>query len=261
MSGLDKLPSLSKGAVLDGFCTKCGNKGLLNEKCPVCGRIRKSNSNVQDNPISSLGIEIQADRKNKIIPTYYQNKVWDINIVKDDHRSKFDVDATFRGVLSTMQKVHDSFSKGLLPTKSLIIIAPQRMSKVTWAYSCMNQAYQHGLTVAPLLDSLEFKRLSVLSAENPKYKFNGVTDYDNYINADVLFLTIVKNEYCTEAFSVIIDLLDKRSRRGVPTFIISRFPIEVLSQRDYTNSFQDIVDYTGNNNDLKYPVIKKCRRE
>lgn len=259
MSKLDNLGTLKENKIIEGFCTVCGNRGLLNEECPSCGKIRKPNA--EKSPQTSLGIEIQNDRKNRIIPLYYQSKIWDINQVKMDHSSRYEIDARFRNVIETMNKVHSIFERGNLPDKSLLLIAPQRTSKVTWAYSCMNQAYQHGYTVAPLLDTLEFKRLSVLSAENPKYKFNNVVDYDSYINSDVLFITVVKNEYCTEAFSVLIDILDKRSRKGVPTFIISRFPIDVISDRDYTKSFQDLVDYTGNNNDLKYPVIKECRRE
>ena len=58
---------------------------------------------------------------------------------------------------------------------------------------------------------------------------------------------------------IIEDLLDKRSRKGLPTFFVSRYSLETMSKRDWGRSFDAIkssaLDVNEVDNPLKYPVV------
>ncbi len=54
------------------------------------------------------------------------------------------------------------------------------------------------LKVAPLLDNLEVKRLLVLAAEAPAEIVLGIP-YEEYVNADVVFITITKKQHIVTA--------------------------------------------------------------
>ena len=115
----------------------------------------------------------------------------------------------------------------------------------------------HGFIVAPLLDSLEVKRLLVLAAERPQEIVLGIP-YEEYVNADVVFITITKTTYRNSAYQIIQEMLDKRSRKGLPTFFLSRYNMATLSAWDSSKSFDYVKDYNNTENSLKYPAIINC---
>lgn len=67
--------------------------------------------------------------------------------------------------LDQLEKINNIFVEKLLPQKSAFIIAPAGYSKMTFAYSCMQRALDAGFSVAPLLDTVELKRVLVLASE------------------------------------------------------------------------------------------------
>ena len=73
--------------------------------------------------------------------------------------------------------------------------------------------------------------------------------------ADVCFITVTKTEYRYDSYSTILEIIDRRARKGLATFIISRFDLKQLARRDYNKQFLAIRDYNGRDNDLKYPAI------
>ena len=73
--------------------------------------------------------------------------------------------------------------------------------------------------------------------------------------ADVCFITVTKTEYRYDSYSTILEIIDRRSRKGLSTFVISRFDLKQLARRDYDKHFLAIRDYNGHDNDLKFPVI------
>lgn len=91
--------------------------------------------------------------------------------------------------MDQLEKINNIFVEKLLPQKSAFIIAPAGYSKMTFAYSCMQRALDAGFSVAPLLDTVELKRVLVLASENVHYKIDGRISYDDYIMADICFVT------------------------------------------------------------------------
>ena len=222
----------------------------MDKVCPECGMKPKKSSIIQ---VKEKAAAIIDTAKNVQVPSCYLGVTWDIDRLKRSRADSLN-DITFLKYCEQLDKIHTIFAIGKLPTRSVIVVAPPQHSKVIWAYSCMQMAIRAGLTVAPILDTLEVKRLVVLAAERPKQVYLGIS-FEDYLNADVLFITVTKTAYREEAYAVIEDMLDKRTRRGLPTFFISRYNLETLSKRDYSGNFDLIRDIHGTENDLKYPTI------
>lgn len=240
---------------MSDYCFTCGGKydeRFVDKPCPECNRQYKKSSAVVMEVKPST--EFLNTLKDLAIPDFYQNKVWNKERLKKDNQDIIG-DKSFERYVQQLDRIHSIFVDGRLPNKSAIIIAPPRMSKVTWAYSCMQQAVKHNYSVAWLLDTVELKRLLVLAGENPRYKLYDRVDYDSYLMSDVCFITVTKTEYRADSYSTILEIIDRRARKGLSTFIISRFDLKQLSRRDYDKHFTAIKDFNGHDNDLKYPVI------
>lgn len=232
------------------FCTACGNLGFPDRACPVCKRepTRKSmNFEFQDN--SEFVEKIDAFG----VPPMYRGILWNAEVLLN---SKPDLakNPAFLRFVKTLERVNSVFDRGVLTSQSAIIIAPAGFSKMTFAYSCIQRALDKGFTVAPLLDTVELKRLIFLASENPKYKLYNKIDYDSYVTSDVCFITVAKTQQHAWAYEVIQEILDLRARKGLGTFIISRFDLSEISKSDYSNSF-DALAVQGAHDDFKYPAI------
>lgn len=239
-------------------CVQCGGQydsRYVDIPCPLCGRQYKASPTINN---IKLNTEVIEKAKGIDIPSQYQGHYWNVDrLIKEYHNLQGDLN--FKRYYTQLQKVHEIFEKGLLPSKSMLAVAPPRMSKVTWAYSCMQQALAHNYSVNPLLDTVEVSRLIKLAGENVKYKLYDKISYDDFMMADVCFITVSKTESRFNAFSTILEVLDNRSRKGLATFIISRFDIAQLSRFDYLGHFKAIEDPNGRDNDLKYPVLVQFR--
>lgn len=239
----------------DGYCFVCGNNGFTDKECPGCGRAPV---------LQSMNFEFQEETQEFVkkidsfgIPDVYRGVSWDAEILKNSKQSLLK-DYNFIHFVEQLQKINKVFCSGLLSRKSAIIIAPAGFSKMIFAYSCMQRALDNNFTVAPLLDTNELKRLMFLGAENPKYKLYDRIDYDSYLLSDVMFITVTKLKQHEWAYEVVQEILDKRTRLGLGTFIISRFDLAEISKRDYANSFDALADTTSTDT-YKYPAVISYR--
>lgn len=227
-------------------CIECGGHGFKDKPCPLCGREARNKTFKLEQSV------IVESAKTLDIPNSYRGVCWHKDILINSHL-EFKNDLTFIKFSNQLEKIHNMFADGKIINKSAIIIAPPQFSKVTFSYSCMQHALANGMSVAPLFDSQEVKRLITLAAEKPIKNY--LMDYDEYINKDVCFITITKTSYREEAYQIIQEILDKRSRRNLPTFFISRYSLETMSKRDWNASFKYIKDYNNTENSIKYPAI------
>lgn len=224
-----------------GSCGRCGGMNTTSQKCPECGRspFKVERSTIADIPFDA-------------IPKYYRNKKWDKSVFWKFHdRDKNDKSiSTF---VNQSDKVHKIFEGGELPQKSAIFTAPAGFGKMTWCYSCMQLALKFGYSVAPILDTADLKRFLILSSE----KVFNVQDlsYDDYLNSDIIFVTVTKTEQRKNSASILVELLDKRARLGKPTIIVSRYSIYELSYWDKSNDFLQIKSEFGDGDPLKVPAI------
>lgn len=227
------------------FCRRCGGSGTY-EGCPVCGKIKDQTE--KQIVLTETVVESQ------LIPKEYLGVEWDIQKLIHNHQELVE-DEHFKRYSSQLKKIHEIFSRGEVPNKSAIILANRGMSKITFAYSCMQLALQYGHKVCRLIDNTQLKRINVLSSDNPNsWILRELPSIEEIETSDVLFLTIDKDNYGT-ALRTIESIMEKRARYEKSTFIISRYSLDKMSQFEKKNSYYSLMDYTGLNNPRKYPVI------
>lgn len=243
-------------------CFTCGGKGFLDKTCPECGR-EPTNESINLDKIENVG-EFVKNVNGTMIPSKYHGVFWRKETLEIDNSAKL---AKYNGIdyddrlfiryADQLEKINTIFAENRIPHKSAIIIAPAGYSKITFAYSCMQRALNAGFSVAPLLDTGELKRVLILASENPRYKVNNCLSYDDYIMSDVLFVTVTKLYTHNEAYQTIQELIDRRSRKGLSTFVLSRFSLEEMSRTDRSQSFNAIKKVSTD--DFKYPAIIQYR--
>lgn len=243
-------------------CFSCGNRGPKEGVCPECGREAKKLNLAQMTPQQLQKVMVKMSDSH--IPGDYIERWWSSEMFRkykgldaDWKDSQGRKDLALEKYVRSLDALHEQFVQGMFPAQSVFIIAPATYSKVTFAYSCMQHAIVKGFTVAPILDTIDLNRLLVLAGENPKYKWNKKLDYEDYINAEVCFVTVTKTPYAQGAALVIDELLSRRSRLGLSTFILSRFDPYDLSRWDKTGNFRRMSRATLNDNPKKYPAIIK----
>lgn len=232
------------------ICEVCGDYGMPNG-CPKCGK--------DDAPSIDLN-EFKKPEKFitrcefKLIPHEYIGIKWDKSYLLVDHED-LEKNVSFLRFVEQCEKFHDIFANGQLVNKSIYFYAPPGFGKDVLAFSCMQFAEKCGRTVAPFLDTTDVKRLLILGAENPKYKVLGRIDYDSYLSSEVLFVTVTKTTYLKEAYTTLIELLSKRSRLGLPTYILSEYGVGDLTKDAVGYSKNKFLNASVNVNELKYPAI------
>ena len=229
-------------------CLRCGGEGLPGG-CPKCGLDSEKITASTDIEKS----EIVKKARWSMVPQEYIGTVWSKQMLIDNH-PEFSTNLNFTNYANLLDKLHSRFVSGLVPQVSAYICAKGKMSKLTWAYSCMQFAIKTGLTVAPLLDTIELKRLMTLAGDNPDFKLYGRVRYDSYVTSDVCFITVTKLEKFREAFAVINELIARRSRLGLPTFVISRYSLKQISEDCSDRDIDSILDATSRNG-KKFPIV------
>lgn len=229
-------------------CIECGGVGKING-CAKCGKDSKK-LNIEESKKETFITKARYSS----VPDQYIGKVWS-KMVLTDNNPKRSSDFTFVRFCDSLEKLHNKFMDGEFYNKSVFISAPSKMSKSILAYSCMQFALRSGLTVAPILDTLEVKRLLVSSSFNDKFKINKFITYDDYITRDIVFIMVTKTDYYTDAFTTILDLLSRRSRMGLPTFILSKFTMKDISQDSVDKEIKQLTEVFSGEDPLKYPVI------
>lgn len=220
-------------------CHQCDGKGLPGG-CPRCGLTPRS---VTMSKVASAHIATD------LIPTTYQCKSWAPPELDDKaplQCKQFD---------ESLQKVHDVFLKGELPTFSMFIAAPSKYGKMQFAYSCLQAAIAHGFSVAPLMISSDWRRIYRVSQTNPMYKLFGKYRWDDLITKDVVFLSVDDSDDRFDVIGLLKTLYDTRAMQGLPTFIISDYMITELVPRFNASDYNKIYNPDPGRDYLRYPVI------
>lgn len=234
------------------ICFECGGYGKEGDGCPKCGK--KSRNSLDVVQMKNPKAFIKKCQWN-LIPEEYIGVEWDKHCLLVYHE-KYEHDVNFKRFLEQCEKFQSIFKNGKLVNKSVLFYAPPSFGKDFLAFSCMQLASNAGLKVAPFLDTADVKRLLILSAERPDYKVLGRIDYDEYITSDVVFVSVTKTRYVAEAYETLLELLSKRSRLGLPTYILSEYSLEDLSNSN-PNKFNrnKFINVSIHVNELKYPAV------
>lgn len=235
----------------DGYCYVCANKGFADKVCPSCGREPKKLSIISEESSQFL------EKITKFgVPGVYRGNAWNADKLRNYFPSEAN-NPIFNKYVERLERINQIFVKGLLTEFSAIIIAPAGYSKMTFAYSCMQRALDNDYTVAPFLDTVELKMFLSIIGDNPYYKLFGKISYEEYILSDVCFVTVTKLPSREWAYNSIQELLDRRTRKGLSTFIISRYNLSEISRKDASNEFS-AMERVFSNDYCKYPTIIRC---
>ena len=233
------------------ICFKCGDYGIEGG-CPKCGKDTNNMINLE----AMTEVNAFADKCDESdIPHKFIGNLWNKSLVEID-QEQYASNPSFKRFLSNCEKLHDSFMNGNPISTSLYLFSPPRFGKEYLVYSCMQLALNAGLKIAPYLDTIELKRLLILGGQNPNYKLYGKINYDDYMMADVVFVRVTNTSYVKDAYSILLELISRRSRLNRPTYIISELTLKELTKESnhfIANSWSD-VSAVGLNK-LKYPAV------
>jgi hypothetical protein len=206
-------------------CTRCGGFGE-DLGCPECG---KKTDELYFSDVAEERKFISLS-ENIVIPAEFNFMTWNKDMLISS-KSFLDCDTGFLNYANGLDKLHQMFVDGKLSAKSCIIVSPVNFSKTIFGYSCMQFGLRHKLSVAPMLDTLEVRRLMMLCAVNEKYRLYNRIDYDRYMTSVVCFIKVTYTEEKNFSSATIRELMDRRARIGLPTYVLSECPVEQLSSK------------------------------
>lgn len=231
------------------ICRTCEDKGLIGG-CPVCHKVFNS--------VKLKKVEVTTETlDSKSIPKDYLGVVWDKEKLIANHQMYIE-NTQFKFLINQLDRMTEIFKRGEIPNQSVIIIAPRSMSKVTFAFSCMQLAISNGYSVCPLLDNTQIKRINRLSSDNPtSWCLKNYPTIEEVLTADVLFMTVDNDNYAT-ALRTIESIMEKRSRLDKATFVLTRYSLDKMSQFEKHDEYETLMDRTRSFNNKKYPIIINC---
>lgn len=235
------------------ICMNCRGKGLPGG-CPECGK----DTLTAAEKVAEISVEVL---NNLAIPQQYRSVEWDIEKIKATHSEEVD-NKDFKKYYAMLTKCIDGLKSGKLPEKSVLIVAGRGYAKRTFAYCCMKEAIKHGFTTCNLIDTTEYRRLNILSAERPFIK--QVSDSPNSVeelhNCDILFVSVDYLSYMN-SLKVIEAICDKRSRKGKPTIILSRYTPSEMATFGYDRDPMSFINRGYDSDSCKYPYLIWYRGE
>lgn len=218
-------------------CHMCNDQGKEGG-CPRCGMF----------PRQALALKtVSSVQSTEIVPVTYQGKLWS--------KPEGVTELSFQEFDNTLEKVHNFFLSGRLPTFSMFIAAPAKYGKVAYGFSCMQTAAAQGYSVAPMMSTSEWRRLYKTSQVNPFFKMYEKYTWDTLIRVEVVFITVDHGDERYDDIILLKDILDTRGRMGLPTFILSDFKLTELTPRWKSEAYSLIYNLDKKCDRYRYPIV------
>lgn len=242
MKGLGEDEQMSK---YNFKCVLCRDKGR-EEGCPSCGEVTKITSHIKFRDVTL----VEMGRMH--IPQHYIGNVWDSLILKEDYR-EYCNEIDFTNYTNQLDKVYKHLVNGGTIPNSAVITSPMGYGKTTWAYNCIIELLKNGFKVPPIISTSQLKTMQTKAYERPTWhnKWNDYS-YSEYVEADVLFITVTKGPEYVYATRLLIDIVDTRSRISKPTVILSDWSIGSLINTDKTGMLLTMLRGGTNVDPYKY---------
>ena len=228
-------------------CMYCRDEG-----CDKCKTEEELN---QLNNLKTTRI-IQTKGKN-IIPNNYVGVDWDKDILNTDY-GIYRNDIYYEAYVDLMDKYITRLRQGEFTNKSIMLSSPKRMSKTIWAYNVLSEYLKKGKKVFPIINTEELKYYlnKILTTQNKDY-IKSLGTYDDFLEADILIVSVVIGYKRHYAYEIIEEVLSLRSRFEKPTIILSEYSKEDLGYYNTSGSFERLFESTsGTKDELKYPIYR-----
>lgn len=207
-------------------CRVClDGESIMDDVCPNCGRKVEDQRNTEE------------WKSSMYIPKYYRARTFN----KGTLMGELSGSERANKYVDRLDQLFTDIKKGVLD-KSYFIIAPPSSGKTVLAYSIISALHgTYGMDIPPILDMEQFK------IENRRVALDS---NDHILNKNYLVLKAKAIDY-RFVMQTLDYVLDYRSRKDLPTLIISDKQINDLSEDNI------IVEHTyiSGENKLRYPVV------
>lgn len=221
-------------------CPSCGGKPLKGQTCEVCGA---GESLTKLAFIEDITEEVRSEL---FIPEKYKKITFDSSKLLMD-KKELEKKEDFQQYVKILDAILSHINVGKLELSSLYIHAPSGFGKETFAYTAIQLALLNNLTVFPYLDLSEVQRLisayETGNMRDPVIKDIGFSDIDLY-TSDLCILKVPHNNMLN-SYKVMLQVIDRRARRGLPTIIMSRYNFKYFTSLDKFKEVEGIVSYNN----------------
>ena len=165
---------------IDFGCIKCGDTGLMAD-----GKECTENSCMSRRRGNSL-IENQSGRYPFRVPDYYKDKVWDINLERDDSRVDKRHKAEYNAICLALDRILDRAKSNTLLKERILITENRYLDLKKWAYTVLKISYDKGITVYPLaiLENIDIEKVTdrqLMIINTTRYNFKDNMDKLDHI--------------------------------------------------------------------------------
>lgn len=233
-------------------CYTCRDKGTK-EGCVKCGTVSAL-------PEDKLKDTLTAEEYSKLyIPEYYKGKLYNPATLHESYPS-LATNEKFKHYTSQLGKLVQFYKEGKVPPKSIIINSSVGMAKQVLAYTCMQLAHQHGMTIFPLMDTMQLRRLLYKNTHNMYTRDHTTPDdfqftLEELITADVVFMSVEHEFSRGNAHETIVQVMDMRARYNKPTVVLTEYSINDISRTDFNKRFNKRFNRTGREDPYRYPIL------
>ena len=200
-------------------CEYCYDRGVRVEKgkamkCEHClGVPKEAVEELSDADVSVRLLELN-------IPEYYRGREFDIKVLKTDENLDMALrrDVLMDSYIHSLERVYAEILLGKKLDNSVLVMAPQGYGKNHFVYACQEELVRRGFSVNEYVDTYDLVQ-RVRSG-----------DLGDVLTVDVCFIKMSTAFLSKQDTQVVKLILDKRSRRGLPTVVTSRFNMGYLSE-------------------------------
>ncbi len=181
--------------IIDGYCTDCGNTGILLDGTPCSC---KFNMKSFYDSVSCMEI-----------PEQYRGVHFNSAILPHD------IHESYGNYLSALHKDITSLK---LQHKNICICSPVAHGKKVFAYSCIEDLFRHGIPVYPVYDVLELKHITLDMDLGRKLSYDA-KDPEKIYTVPYLFVEVPRMSNW-EVYDSIAMLMSRRVRNGMCTIFL-----------------------------------------
>ena len=137
-----------------------------------------------------------------------------------------------------MKDLYDNIISLSLKHTSILLCSPAFTSKKVMAYSAIQELFSKGVSVFPIYDLLEIRKITIDNDLNRKKTYT-VDEPEKILTVPYLFV-IVPNFPANEVYQTLSVLIDRRTRRNNSTVLLYDGSLDTLKKTDYLHILDNI---------------------
>ena len=219
----------------------CNNGRIFDHKlhnfvpCPHCSGILSELTATRVDNTSETAPEINLLDK-LCVPEYYREASFKPNEFFGAESKTTFAESTFQPVLEQLIAIEDAINRSKVVCQSFYFYVgvPAENSTLQYVYCQLISAVKHGITTVPYASLKDLQAIRQQTAQASKL-YENLTWLD-FTSCDICFVCCTADAD-EEEFAILADLLQERSRRGLPTYVFGYWTKLWLRQHRKTISY------------------------